>query len=51
MGVEAVPESIDAAIHTFFLRRDELERDYSLSVPRALEDEVRRGIRRIGDTT
>lgn len=51
MGVETVPENIEAAIQAFSARRDELERHYSLSVPRALEDEVRRGIRRIGDTT
>jgi hypothetical protein len=51
MGVETVPESIEAAIHAFLARRDELERHHGLSVPRALEDEVRRGIRRIGDTT
>jgi hypothetical protein len=51
MGVETVPESIGAAIRAFLARRDELERHCGLSVPRALEDEVRRGIRRIGDTT
>ena len=47
MGVETVPENIEAAIETFVVRRDELERHYGLSVPRALEDEVRRGIRRV----
>jgi hypothetical protein len=51
MGVETVPENIEAAIHAFLARRDELERHYGLSVPRALEGEVRRGIRRIGDST
>jgi hypothetical protein len=49
MGVDAVPEDIDAAIQAFVARRRALERKYGLSVPRALEDEVRRGIRRIGD--
>jgi hypothetical protein len=46
-----VPESIEATIHAFLARRDELERQYDLAVPRALEDEVRRGIRRIGEST
>ena len=47
MGVEAAPETIDAAIEAFLLRRDVLEQTYDLSVPRALETEVRTGIRRI----
>ena len=47
MGVEAAPETIDAAIEAFLLRRDVFEQTYDLSVPRALEAEVRAGIRRI----
>ena len=47
MGIEAVPASIQEAIEDFVARRDALEREYAVSVPRALEDEVRRGIRRI----
>jgi hypothetical protein len=47
MGVTTMPTSIDAAIELFVARRDALERKYGVSVPRALEDEVRRGIRRI----
>jgi hypothetical protein len=50
MGVEAVPTSVDAAIDAFLARRAALERGYDTSVPRALEDEVRRGIRRIEST-
>jgi hypothetical protein len=47
MGVTILPKSIDAAIDLFVARRDALEREYGVSVPRALEDEVCRGIRRI----
>jgi hypothetical protein len=47
IGVDAVPETIDAAIELFLRRRDELERRYGVSVPRELENEVRRGIHRI----
>jgi hypothetical protein len=50
MGVEAVPTSVDAAIDAFLARRAALEREYDTSVPRALEDEVRRSIRRIEST-
>jgi hypothetical protein len=39
--------AIDDAIHAFVARRNALEREYAVFVPRALEDEVRRGIRRI----
>jgi predicted nucleotidyltransferase len=46
MGVEAVPESIDAAIDQFVARRDELQQAYGVSVSHALEREVRGGIRR-----
>jgi predicted nucleotidyltransferase len=50
LGVETVPASIDAAIDAFLARRNALERRYAVSVPRALEVEVRRGIRRISAT-
>jgi hypothetical protein len=49
IGVQTEPDSIAAAIAAFVPRRDELEREYGVSVPRALEDEVRRGIRRVSD--
>jgi hypothetical protein len=47
MGVEAAPETVDAAIEEFLHRRDALERTYGPSAPRGLETEVRAGIRRI----
>src|SRR5262245_46909362 len=34
LGVEAEPDGIDAAIAAFVLRRDALEREYGVSVPR-----------------
>ena len=43
MGVTNPPGGIDAAITTFVDRRDQVERKYGVKVPRALEDEVRRG--------
>jgi hypothetical protein len=48
IGVAEPPADIDAAIDEFESRRDELERDYGLSLPRVLEEEVRAGIRRLG---
>jgi hypothetical protein len=47
MGVATTPKSIDAAIDAFVARRDALEGACGVSVPRALEDEVRRGISRV----
>jgi hypothetical protein len=47
-GADTVPDSIEPAIRDFLVRRGELEREYGLEVSRALEDEVRRGIRRLG---
>jgi hypothetical protein len=47
MGTETVPDSIEAAIRAFLVCRGELERQYGLEVSRALEGEVRRGIRRL----
>ena len=48
MGLTAAPGDIDAAIAAFLGRRDQLEREYGLTVSRALEDEVRGGVRRLG---
>lgn len=47
MGETAAPQSIEAAIDAFVARRDALERELGISVPRALEEEVRRGIRHV----
>jgi hypothetical protein len=41
LGVAEVPDGIDAAIAAFVARRDALEREYGITVPRALEDEIR----------
>jgi hypothetical protein len=46
LGIAAQPAGIDAAIAAFVARRDELEREYGVSVPRALENEVLDGNRR-----
>jgi hypothetical protein len=51
LGEEVAPESIDAAIDAFVARRDALEREYGIAVPRELEDEVRGGIRRVRAST
>jgi hypothetical protein len=48
MGMTGEPRDIGSAIAAFTARRDELERRYGVTVPRALEDEVRRGVRRLG---
>jgi hypothetical protein len=48
LGVTEAPADIGAAIDAFVSRRDELERDYGTTVSRALEEEVRGGIRRLG---
>lgn len=48
MGADTMPNSIEGAIRGFLVRRDELERRYDLDLSRALEDDVRRGIRRLG---
>lgn len=47
MGVVTAPSDIDAATQMFLARRDPLEREYGVFVPRALEAEIRRGIDRI----
>jgi hypothetical protein len=48
IGVRGPPADIQAAIDRFVSRRDQLERDYDTTVPRALEEEVSAGIRRLG---
>jgi hypothetical protein len=48
IGASTVPDSIDAAARSFLTCRSELEQEYGVEVPRALEREVRRGIRRLG---
>jgi len=47
MGVSAVPASIESAVEVFVARRNALEEELGVSVDRALENEVRRGIDRI----
>jgi hypothetical protein len=47
MGVDTTPEDIDAATRAFLARRNALELEYGVSVPRTLENEIRRGIARI----
>jgi hypothetical protein len=47
MGVAAPPDSIDAAVAAFIARRDACEREYGISLPRALENEVLDGKRRV----
>jgi predicted nucleotidyltransferase len=47
MGVTDEPTTINDAIHAYLTRRNALEQSYGLTVPRALESEVRRGIDRI----
>ena len=51
MGVDSPPGDVDAAIRAFLARRDVLEREYGVTVPRALENEIRRGIERIRQPT
>jgi hypothetical protein len=47
LGIEAVPRDLDESISAFVARRDALEREFGVSVDRALEAEIRRGIERI----
>jgi hypothetical protein len=51
MGIAPAPASIDEAIAAFVARRDALEHDYGVYVPRALEDEVLDGKRRVSHTS
>lgn len=48
MGAEAEPDSIEAAARIYRAGRAELEQQYSVEVPRALEAEVCSGMRRLG---
>jgi hypothetical protein len=48
IGVPERPADIEVAIDAFVSRRDELEPDYGVTVSRALEEEVRAGVRRLG---
>ena len=47
MGIDDVPESLEDAVEVFVARRDELEAELGVTVDRALEDEVRRGMDRV----
>jgi predicted nucleotidyltransferase len=47
MGISAVPASIESAIEVFVARRNALEEEFGISVDRALETEVRKGIDRV----
>jgi hypothetical protein len=47
IGIAVPPDSIDASIAAFVGRRDALEREYGISLPRALEHEVIEGKRRV----
>jgi hypothetical protein len=51
MGIAAAPASIDEAIAAFVARRDALEHAYGVYLPRALEDEVLDGKRRVSHTS
>jgi hypothetical protein len=51
MGIATEPAGIDEAIAAFVARRDALEREYGVRLPRALEDEVLSGKRRVGRTS
>lgn len=48
IGADTVPDSIESAVRTFTVRRGALERQYGGEVSRALEQEVRRGLRGLG---
>jgi hypothetical protein len=47
LGISAVPTSIESAIDAFVARRDALEREFGVSIDRALETEVRQGVDRV----
>jgi hypothetical protein len=44
MGADAMPSDVDSAIRVFRTRRDALEPEYAVVVPRALENEILAGI-------
>jgi hypothetical protein len=41
MGAEAPPASVDEAVETYLVLRDQLEECYGVDVPRKLESAVR----------
>jgi hypothetical protein len=47
MGISAVPASIQSAIEVFVAGHNALEEEFGISVDRALETEVRKGIDRV----
>ena len=47
IGVAAEPTTVESAIRAYLTRRGQLEESYGLTLPRALESEVRRGIDRL----
>jgi hypothetical protein len=47
IGVSSVPTSIGSAVEAFVARRDALEREFGVTVDRALEREVRQAIARV----
>jgi hypothetical protein len=47
MGISEAPVSIEAAVESFVARRDALEERFGITVDRALENEVREGMRRV----
>jgi predicted nucleotidyltransferase len=51
MGIAAAPASLDEAIAAFVARRDALEHEYGVYLPRALEHEVLNGKRRVSRTS
>jgi predicted nucleotidyltransferase len=51
VGIAAAPDGIDEAIAAFVACRDALEHEYGVCLPRALEDEVLDGKRRVSGTS
>jgi len=49
MGVERIPDTIETAITLYASARRELENQLGVVVPKGLEDEIRRALRRSGD--
>jgi hypothetical protein len=47
IGVSSVPTSIGSAVEAFVARRDALEREFGVTVDRALDREVRQAIARV----
>jgi hypothetical protein len=51
MGAGTMPDSIESAISTYLICRDELECAFGVKLQRALEAEVRAGMRRLSQST